>query len=129
MTPRGKSKPSGPDLGGLTDDWDRLQMMRQDEHAQGAAQPEAPADPAPPDPPKKERKRAAPTEKKAAAGTGDEPRMTRRSWYATTSSVTALAEAVDDIHHATRVPKHEIVSKLFEAAADAAPQVRKKLSA
>jgi hypothetical protein len=44
--------------------------------------------------------------------------MTRRSWYVTKDASDALAAAVDDIHFATRAPKHAIASALFKLAAD-----------
>ncbi|WP_327075684.1 hypothetical protein OG196_44120 (plasmid) [Kitasatospora purpeofusca] len=47
-----------------------------------------------------------------------DPEMTRRSWYAEKDASDALARAVDDLHHATREPKHVIVSALFRLAAD-----------
>ena len=43
--------------------------------------------------------------------------MTRRSWYVTQEASDALAAAVDDIHFATRAPKHAIASALFKLAA------------
>lgn len=43
--------------------------------------------------------------------------MTRRSWYVTQEASDALAAAVDDIHYATRAPKHAIASALFKLAA------------
>ncbi|MFG2716590.1 hypothetical protein ACGFX2_39665 [Streptomyces goshikiensis] len=45
-----------------------------------------------------------------------EPEMSRRSWYTTTTAIDAFAQAVDDLHHATRVPKHAVVAALMEAA-------------
>lgn len=98
-------------MGGLKDDWSRVAQLRQEEHT-----PPAPAaDPAP--------KLPVPAETRQEA-----PEMSRRSWYAERGAVDALAAAVDDIHFATRAPKHEIVSALFHAAAAAAPKVRKKFS-
>ncbi|MFD8851849.1 hypothetical protein [Streptomyces sp. NPDC059604] len=55
------------------------------------------------------------------------PEMTRRSWYTRTEAVDALAAAVDDIHHNTRIPKHEVVAALMEAAVAQAPKVEAKL--
>lgn len=104
-------KKTEPDLGGLKDDWNRVAQLRQEEHA-------------PPEPPA-----AAPTPTPTATSKStDAPAMSRRSWYAEKESVDALAAAVDDIHFATRAPKHEIVSALFRAAAAAAPKVSKQFS-
>jgi hypothetical protein len=54
--------------------------------------------------------------------------MTRRSWYTDTETADAFAAAVDDIHHSTRAPKHEVVSALLRAAVDQADQVQDSLS-
>ncbi|MET8832030.1 hypothetical protein ABZX40_40545 [Streptomyces sp. NPDC004610] len=59
--------------------------------------------------------------KKAAA-------TTRRSWYTTAEAADALAAMVDDIHHATRVPKHQVVAALFEAAVAQGPRVQARLA-
>src|SRR5699024_4357496 len=101
------------------EDWQRLAQMREEEHAQ-AQQPESSAT----EPKPAARKQP----KQSAKESSEEPRMTRRSWYADAEAVAALAAAVDDIHHATRVPKHEVVSELFQAAVAAAPRVEKKLT-
>jgi hypothetical protein len=53
-----------------------------------------------------------------AAPPKPEAEMTRRSWYAEKTASDALARAVDDLHFATREPKHRIVSALFRLAAD-----------
>lgn len=53
---------------------------------------------------------------------------TRRSWYTSAAAADAFQAAVDDIHHATRVPKHEVVAALLQAAVEQAPKVEKKLS-
>lgn len=106
-----RKKTTGPDMGGLKDDWNRVAQLRQEEHTPPA--PEAAPAPKP----------VAPTKAGQEA-----PEMSRRSWYAEKEAVDALAAAVDDIHFATRAPKHEIVSALFHAAAAAAPKVRKKFS-
>ncbi|GAA1073111.1 hypothetical protein GCM10009665_79270 [Kitasatospora nipponensis] len=47
-----------------------------------------------------------------------EVEMTRRSWYAEREAADALARAVDALHFATRVPKHQVVSLLFRLAAE-----------
>lgn len=53
---------------------------------------------------------------------------TRRSWYTSAEAADAFQAVVDDIHHATRVPKHEVVAALLQAAVEQAPKVEKKLS-
>lgn len=55
--------------------------------------------------------------------------MTRRSWYTATAAADAFQAAVDDLHHHTRVPKHEVVAALLRAAAEQAPKVEKQLHA
>ncbi|MFK0113979.1 hypothetical protein [Streptomyces sp. NPDC091217] len=52
---------------------------------------------------------------------------TRRSWYTSADAADAFQAAVDDIHHATRVPKHEVVAALLKAAVEQAPKVEKRL--
>ncbi|MDX3516105.1 hypothetical protein PV755_45670 [Streptomyces caniscabiei] len=54
---------------------------------------------------------------------------TRRSWYTSTAAADAFQAAVDDLHHATRVPKHEVVAALLQAAVEQAPKVERKLQA
>ncbi|MGW1008194.1 hypothetical protein [Streptomyces sp. NPDC002520] len=53
--------------------------------------------------------------------------MTRRSWYTKTTAADAFQAAVDDIHHSTRVPKHEVVAALLEAAVAQSERVGRKL--
>ncbi|MGW7711594.1 hypothetical protein [Streptomyces sp. NPDC054771] len=54
--------------------------------------------------------------------------MTRRSWYTRAAAVDAFQQTVDDIHHATRTPKHEVVAALLEAAVGQSDRVRRSLS-
>ena len=116
---------AAPDMGGLTDDWGRLAAIRQSEHGQEETQAPAPA----PEPPKAAAPaRAAKPEPEPETAAAASTAMTRRSWYASADAAEELARVVDDIHHATRVPKHEVVSELFRAAVAAAPRVQKKLS-
>lgn len=114
--------PGPPDLSGLKDDWNRMSGLRRAEHSEEPPDRPAPEQPAAPPAPTKKR---TPT---AAVPSGQEPTMSRRSWYAEQEAVEALAEVVDDIHYATRKPKHQVVSELFRAAVAAAPRVQKKLS-
>ncbi|MBB6122183.1 hypothetical protein [Nocardiopsis algeriensis] len=107
-------KPSPPDMSGLKDDWNRMSGLRRAEKTGEAAPPPVPPKPA----------RQA---KQQPAKPVEQPMMSRRSWYAEQDAVEALAAAVDEVHFATRVPKHTIVSELFRVAAAAAPKVEKKL--
>lgn len=108
-----RKKTSGPDMGGLKDDWTRVTKLRQEEQG-----------PPPPEPTS-----AAPAPTRPRPGKAESaPVMSRRSWYAEQDAVESLATVVDDIHFATRAPKHQIVSELFRAAVAAAPKVEKKLS-
>ncbi|MFJ6473912.1 hypothetical protein ACIQJ8_35765 [Streptomyces globisporus] len=54
--------------------------------------------------------------------------MTRRSWYTRATAADAFQAAVDDIHHATRAPKHEVVAALLEAAVKESDRVRARLA-
>jgi hypothetical protein len=58
----------------------------------------------------------------------DADTKTRRSWYTSTAVADAFSAAVDDIHHRTRVPKHQVVAALLAAAVDQAPAVERDLS-
>ncbi len=42
-------------------------------------------------------------------------RMRKRSWYLPSDVNDRLAAVVDDIHHATRRPKHEVLAAVIEA--------------
>jgi hypothetical protein len=112
---KGAKSGGGPDMGGLRDDLTRMTQMRQQEHA-AAAPPPAPA--------AKEASRPAPAAPRPSA-----PAMTRRSWYVDQDAAAALAAAVDDVHFATRVPKHVVASALFRAAAAQADAVAADLKA
>jgi hypothetical protein len=105
-----------PDMGGLTDDFDRMKKLREQQTQQPPAPAPAPAPAAPQLP--------------LADVPDDEPQpvMTRRSWYVTKASADALAAAVDDIHHITRgVPKHVIASMMFDLAARNADGIAQEL--
>jgi hypothetical protein len=71
----------------------------------------------------RERRRRQESAKEAARRS-----MTRRSWYITTGTADLFQKAVDDIHHSTRVPKHEVVAALLEAAVGQSERVQRKLS-
>lgn len=112
-----RKKPEPPDMSGLKDDWNQMSRLRRESEG---TDPQNSPEPSPPAParPQTPRTKAPP----------ESPVMSRRSWYAEKEAVEALAEAVEDLHFATRVPKHTIVSELFRQAAAAAPKVQKKLS-
>lgn len=54
--------------------------------------------------------------------------MDRRSWYMPRETADALAAAVEDLHYATRQPKHAILAALVAAALEHTNEVRKRLS-
>ncbi|MFB8407559.1 hypothetical protein [Streptomyces sp. NPDC055912] len=68
------------------------------------------------------------TEVRRRARQATAPDMTRRSWYVTIEAADAFTAAVDDIHFATRLPKHQVVSALMEAAAAQAPRIQARLA-
>lgn len=105
-----RKQPAAPDMVGLADDWSKLANMRRQEQ-----DPPAPA-PA-----------EAPRPATPAAGVSA-PAMTRRSWYVEQTAADALSAAVDDIHFATRAPKHEVLAALIRAAVAQAEAVKAELS-
>jgi hypothetical protein len=62
-----------------------------------------------------------------AARQADRATKTRRSWYTSVTAADTFQAAVDDIHHTTRVPKHQVVAALLEAAAAQADKVQRQL--
>ena len=62
---------------------------------------------------------AARSESSARSGRRDTARtaeMDRRSWYMPRESADALAQLVDDLHYATRRPKHEVLAAVIAVA-------------
>lgn len=55
--------------------------------------------------------------------------MDRRSWYMPKASADALAATVDDLHFATRKPKHEILAALVDIALAARADIQARLQA
>ncbi len=54
------------------------------------------------------------------AGPGKAARL--RSWYMTPTTADTLAQAVDDLHYATRAPKYEVLAAIIRhALADLGP--------
>jgi hypothetical protein len=121
----GGKKTSAPDMSGVSDDWTRLARLRQENSATLAAadDPEAPA-PAPEVTHAQHRAAEAAAIRRAS----QREEKTRRSWYTSTEAADAFTAAVDDIHHATRVPKHEVVAALMKAAVARASDVEKQLA-
>lgn len=54
--------------------------------------------------------------------------MDRRSWYMPKASADALADAVEDLHYATRRPKHEVLAALIDAALASRGDVQARLT-
>ena len=55
--------------------------------------------------------------------------MDRRSWYMPKASADSLAVAIEDLHFATRRPKHEVLAALVDAALADYPAVQARLKA
>lgn len=53
--------------------------------------------------------------------------MDRRSWYMPKDSADALAELVDDLHFATRTPKHEILQAIVREVLARRAAIEKRL--
>lgn len=53
--------------------------------------------------------------------------MDRRSWYMPAESAAALAAAVDDLHYATRQPKHAVLAALLAVALEHQDEARERL--
>lgn len=52
------------------------------------------------------------------------PEMDRRSWYMPATSAAQLTALVDDLHFATRRPKHEVLAAVVRFAADHQDAIR-----
>lgn len=70
-------------------------------------------DDAPPAPPEPRREPSAAAQRPARAKARE---MDRRSWYMPKVSADALADAVDELHYATRQPKHVVLAALVSVA-------------
>ncbi|MDX3064017.1 hypothetical protein PV518_17810 [Streptomyces sp. ND04-05B] len=53
--------------------------------------------------------------------------MDRRSWYMPQASADALADIVDDLHYATRQPKHEVLRVLVDVALEHRSDITQRL--
>jgi len=84
-----------------------------------AAAPASPAATAPP--------AAAPVRPSPVAPATDGG-MVRRSWYVPRSAADALVAAVDDLHHETRRPKHEVLAVLLALAVEDLDRARNRLT-
>ncbi|WP_163549148.1 hypothetical protein [Candidatus Frankia nodulisporulans] len=56
------------------------------------------------------------------------PAMDRRSWYMPRASAAALAAAVEDLHYATRQPKHAVLAALLAVALEHQDDARRRLT-
>jgi hypothetical protein len=64
----------------------------------------------------------------ARARAAERETKTRRSWYTSAEAADTFQRTVDDIHHATRVPKHLVVAELLSAAVGQAARVQRRLT-
>ena len=80
-----------------------------------------PAAPEPASPP-------APAPKVPAKRKPSDDTMDRRSWYMSKTVADALAEEVDELHFATRRPKHEVLAALVTVAIEHRDEVRARLA-
>lgn len=55
------------------------------------------------------------------------PARSHRSWYLDTRTADQLAAAVDDIHHATRRPKHEVLAAAVTVALEHRDDIEARL--
>jgi hypothetical protein len=55
--------------------------------------------------------------------------MVRRSWYLPADVADRLAVVVDDIHHSTRRPKHEVLAAALGVAVDHRADIEARLTA
>ncbi|MFD5234881.1 hypothetical protein ACFWJ5_41670 [Streptomyces qaidamensis] len=53
--------------------------------------------------------------------------MDRRSWYMPKESADALAAALEELHFATRQPKHVLLAALVNVALDHLPAVEQRV--
>lgn len=81
----------------------------------------APAQAAPPVPD------AAPTAPAKPSPTARAQEMDRRSWYMPKATADALAAAVDDLHYATRAPKHAVLAAVIDVALAHVEEARGRL--
>ncbi|HEX5568302.1 MAG TPA: hypothetical protein VFY14_15490 [Streptomyces sp.] len=81
----------------------------------------------PGDPPPEARPAPADASPRPARTRAKGPEMDRRSWYMPKESADALAAAVDDLHFATRQPKHVILAALVSVALDRVDEVRARI--
>lgn len=54
--------------------------------------------------------------------------MQRRSWYIDAETADALAAAVDDLHYATRRPKHEVLAAAVQVALEHRSDIEARLT-
>ncbi len=56
------------------------------------------------------------------------PEMKRRSYYLPKATADALAEAIDDLHYATRRPKHEVLAEVLAVALEHRADIEARLA-
>lgn len=100
-----------PPAGG--DDLTAILRRRHEPAPAPAAAPERPAE-----------QEARPARRTAAPAS---PVMDRRSWYMPKDVADQLAAAVDDLHFATRQPKHVVLAAIVAAAVDHLDDARARL--
>lgn len=69
--------------------------------------------------PRRDAETPAPARRTTAAGP-----MDRRSWYMPKATADDLADVLEDLHYATRVPKHVILAALVDVALSHLDEVR-----
>jgi len=70
---------------------------------------------------------AEPEQAKRAAAPARGGGMDRRSWYMAKQTADALAAVVEDLHFATRKPKHVVLSELVAVALEHQAEVERRL--
>lgn len=62
-------------------------------------------------------------------GKGAAQRMSHRSWYLAADAAERLAAVVDELHHVTRRPKHEVLSAAVAVAVEHQAEILARLNA
>lgn len=63
-----------------------------------------------------------------APTTSRETTATRRSWYLPKNAADELARVVDDLHYATRRPKHEVLGAIVAVALEHRDEIDQRLT-
>jgi hypothetical protein len=59
--------------------------------------------------------------------TPDRPAMAHRSWYLRADVADSLAHVVNDLHFATRRPRHEVLAAVISVAVDHRAEIEARL--